>query len=133
VTPHSARLSFISTLQAQGVEVGLVAKLAEHKSAVVTLSHYTRAIRGERTRCRRWIGPMSRGRKSYLVLCGCTVKNFLENPLVIRTRKNGWQVSMQSACIAPVHIGQRPSMSFYVGKEGRHFTTCPIHLNGKSP
>ena len=37
VTSHSARHSFISTLQAQGVEVGLVAKLAGHKSAVVTL------------------------------------------------------------------------------------------------
>ncbi|HTO79456.1 MAG TPA: hypothetical protein VMJ31_06750 [Methylocystis sp.] len=30
----------------QGVEVGLVAKLAGHKSAVVTLSHYTHAMRG---------------------------------------------------------------------------------------
>jgi hypothetical protein len=40
-----ARL-FISTLQAQGVEVGLVAKLAGHKSAMVTLSHYTHAMRG---------------------------------------------------------------------------------------
>jgi hypothetical protein len=28
------------------VEVGLVAKLAGHKSAVVTLSHYTHAMRG---------------------------------------------------------------------------------------
>ena len=46
VTPHSARHSFISTLQAQGVEVGLVAKLAGHKIAVVTLSHYTHAMRG---------------------------------------------------------------------------------------
>ncbi len=46
VTPHSARHSFISTLQAQGVEVGLVAKLAGHKSAMVTLSHYTHAMRG---------------------------------------------------------------------------------------
>jgi integrase len=46
VTPHSARHSFVSTLQAQGVEVGLVAKLAGHKSAVVTLSHYTHAMRG---------------------------------------------------------------------------------------
>jgi integrase len=46
VTPHSSRHSFISTLQAQGVEVGLVAKLAGHKSAVVTLSHYTHAMRG---------------------------------------------------------------------------------------
>jgi integrase len=45
-TPHSARHSFISVLQAQGVEVGLVAKLAGHKSAVVTLSHYTHAMRG---------------------------------------------------------------------------------------
>jgi integrase len=46
VTPHSAGHSFISTLQAQGVEVGLVAKLAGHKNAVVTLSHYTHAMRG---------------------------------------------------------------------------------------
>jgi integrase len=46
VTPHSARHSFISTLQAQGVEVGLVAKLAGHKNAVVTLSHHTHAMRG---------------------------------------------------------------------------------------
>jgi integrase len=46
VTPHSARHSFISVLQAQGVEVGPVAKLAGHKNAVVTLSHYTHAMRG---------------------------------------------------------------------------------------
>jgi hypothetical protein len=36
----------VTTLQAQGVEVGLVAKLAGHKNAVVTLSHYTHAMRG---------------------------------------------------------------------------------------
>lgn len=46
VTPHSARHCFISTLQAQGVEVGLVAKLAGHANAVVTLGHYTQAVRG---------------------------------------------------------------------------------------
>jgi integrase len=46
VTPHSAWHSFISTLQAQGIEVGLVAKLAGHSSAAVTLSHYTQAVRG---------------------------------------------------------------------------------------
>jgi integrase len=46
VTPHSARHCFISTLQAQKVEVGLVAKLAGHANAVVTLSHYTQAVRG---------------------------------------------------------------------------------------
>jgi integrase len=45
-TPHSARHSYISTLQAQGVEVGLVAKLAGHASAIVTLGHYTQAVRG---------------------------------------------------------------------------------------
>jgi hypothetical protein len=37
---------FISTLQAQGIEVGLVAKLAGHASAIVTLGHYTQAVRG---------------------------------------------------------------------------------------
>jgi integrase len=46
VTPHSARHSFISTLQAQGVEVGLVAKIAGHANANVTLGHYTQAVRG---------------------------------------------------------------------------------------
>ncbi len=46
VTPHSARHSFISTLQAKGIEVGLVAKLAGHANPTVTLSHYTQAIRG---------------------------------------------------------------------------------------
>lgn len=46
VTPHSARHAFISTLQAQGIEIGLVAKLAGHSNAVVTLGHYTQAVRG---------------------------------------------------------------------------------------
>lgn len=46
VTPHSARHAFISTLQAKGIEVGLVAKLAGHANATVTLSHYTQAVRG---------------------------------------------------------------------------------------
>jgi len=46
VTPHSARHAFISTLQAQGVEVGLVAKLAGHANPAVTLGHYTQAVRG---------------------------------------------------------------------------------------
>jgi integrase len=46
VTPHSARHFFISTLQAQGVEIGLVAKLAGHANASVTLGHYTQAVRG---------------------------------------------------------------------------------------
>jgi len=46
VTLHSARHSFISTLQAQGIEVGLVAKLAGHANPAVTLGHYTQAVRG---------------------------------------------------------------------------------------
>ena len=46
VTPHSARHLFISGLQAQGVEVGLVSKLAGHANANVTLGHYTQAVRG---------------------------------------------------------------------------------------
>jgi integrase len=46
VTPHSARHAFISTLQAKGIEVGLVAKLAGHANATVTLAHYTQAVRG---------------------------------------------------------------------------------------
>jgi len=46
VAPHSARHAFISTLQAKGVEVGLVAKLADHANAAITLSHYTQAVRG---------------------------------------------------------------------------------------
>jgi integrase len=46
VSPHSARHSFISTLQAQGIEVGLVAKIAGHANVNVTLGHYTQAVRG---------------------------------------------------------------------------------------
>lgn len=46
VTPHSARHAFISTLQSKGIEVGLVAMLAGHANAAVTLSHYTQAVRG---------------------------------------------------------------------------------------
>lgn len=46
VTPHSARHSFISTLQAQGVEVGLVAKIVGHANANITLGFYTQAVRG---------------------------------------------------------------------------------------
>jgi integrase len=46
VTPHSARHAFISTLQASGIEIGLVAKLAGHSNATVTLGHYTQAVRG---------------------------------------------------------------------------------------
>ena len=46
VTPHSARHLFISTMQAQGIEVGLVAKIVGHANASITLSHYTQAVRG---------------------------------------------------------------------------------------
>ncbi|RTL72860.1 MAG: site-specific integrase [Hyphomicrobiales bacterium] len=46
VTPHSARHTFISVLQAAGVEVGLVSKLAGHANASITLQHYTQAVRG---------------------------------------------------------------------------------------
>ena len=46
VTPHSARHAFISNLQAQGIEVGLVAKIAGHANPMVTLGHYTQAVRG---------------------------------------------------------------------------------------
>jgi integrase len=48
VTPHSARHSYISTLQAAGIEVATVAKLAGHANPVTTLSVYSHAIaRGE--------------------------------------------------------------------------------------
>lgn len=46
VTPHSARHTYISTLQMRGVEVGLVAKMAGHSNPNVTLGHYTQAVRG---------------------------------------------------------------------------------------
>jgi len=46
VTPHSARHTFISVLQMQGIEVGLVAKIAGHSNPNVTLGHYTQAMRG---------------------------------------------------------------------------------------
>lgn len=46
VTPHSARHTYISVMQACGIEVGLVSKLAGHANATITLSHYTQAVRG---------------------------------------------------------------------------------------
>jgi integrase len=45
VTPHSARHAFISTLQASGIEIGVVAKLAGHADPAITLSHYTQPVR----------------------------------------------------------------------------------------
>jgi integrase len=44
VSPHSARHSFISTLQAEGIPVATVARLAGHKSPSVTLGFYTHAM-----------------------------------------------------------------------------------------
>jgi integrase len=46
VTPHSARHAFISMLQANGIEVGLVAELAGHADPTITLGYYTQAVRG---------------------------------------------------------------------------------------
>ena len=46
VTPHSARHSYISTLQTAGIEVAMVAKLAGHANPVTTLSVYSQAVRG---------------------------------------------------------------------------------------
>lgn len=46
VTHHSARHSFVSATQAQGVEVGLVAKRAGHANPAITLGHYKQAVRG---------------------------------------------------------------------------------------
>lgn len=45
ISPHAARHQWISTMQAQGIEIGLVAKLAGHASPNITLSHYTQAVR----------------------------------------------------------------------------------------
>ena len=42
----AARRGYSSTLQLQGVELGVVAKLLGHANANVTLSHYTQAMRG---------------------------------------------------------------------------------------
>jgi integrase len=46
ITPHSARHSYISTLQAAGIEVATVAKLAGHQNPVTTLGVYSHAMRG---------------------------------------------------------------------------------------
>ncbi len=45
IAPYAARHMTISFLQAQGVEVGLVAKIAGHSSPEVTLKYYTHAVR----------------------------------------------------------------------------------------
>ena len=46
VTPHSARHSYISTLQAAGIEVATVAKLAGHANPVTMLGVYSHSITG---------------------------------------------------------------------------------------
>jgi integrase len=46
VTPHSARHSYISTLQAAGIEIATVAKLAGHASPTTTLEIYSHARLG---------------------------------------------------------------------------------------
>lgn len=45
VPPYAARHMVISFLQAQGVEIGMVAKIAGHANPQVTLSYYTHAVR----------------------------------------------------------------------------------------
>ncbi len=45
IPPYAARHMAISFLQAQGVEIGLVAKIAGHANPQVTLQYYTHAIR----------------------------------------------------------------------------------------
>ncbi|WP_433962909.1 tyrosine-type recombinase/integrase [Roseitalea porphyridii] len=60
ITPHAARHVFVSALQAQGVEVGPVAKLAGHANPSVTLGHYTQAVRGGDGRTRSRIPAWAR-------------------------------------------------------------------------
>ncbi|MEC7028040.1 MAG: site-specific integrase, partial [Pseudomonadota bacterium] len=45
ISIYAARHMVISYLQAQGVEVGLVAKIAGHSSPQITLQYYTHAVR----------------------------------------------------------------------------------------
>lgn len=45
VAIYAARHMAISFLQAQGVEIGLVAKIAGHSSPQITLQYYTHAVR----------------------------------------------------------------------------------------
>ncbi|HRI76625.1 MAG TPA: site-specific integrase [Alphaproteobacteria bacterium] len=45
VTPYVARHLVISNLQAQGVEIGIVAKIAGHANPQITLQHYTHQVR----------------------------------------------------------------------------------------
>lgn len=41
ITPHEARHTFISLMQATGIDVATVSKIAGHKNPNVTLSHYS--------------------------------------------------------------------------------------------
>jgi len=45
ITPYAARHLLISNLQAEGVEIGVVSKIAGHKNPQVTLRFYTHAVR----------------------------------------------------------------------------------------
>jgi len=44
ITPYAARHMAISFLQSQGVEIGLVSKIAGHSSPNITLQYYTHAV-----------------------------------------------------------------------------------------
>jgi integrase len=46
VTPHSTRHSYFSALQAAGIEVVTVARLAGHANPVTTLGVYSHAVQG---------------------------------------------------------------------------------------
>ncbi len=45
IAPYAARHMAISHLQAQGVELGVVAKIAGHANPNITLQYYTHAVR----------------------------------------------------------------------------------------
>ena len=45
ITPYAARHLLISNLQAEGVEIGVVSKIAGHKNPQITLKYYTHAVR----------------------------------------------------------------------------------------
>lgn len=89
-TPHSARHSFISTLQAQGIEVDLVA------NPTVTLGHYTRSVRG---------GAVAATALERAYAAGLARTSWAENPLT----GHGRGLKEPSAVVLPARLEPLPS------------------------
>jgi hypothetical protein len=98
VTPHSARHCFISTLQAQGIEVGLVAKLAGHANANVTLVSPTGTLKYVSEIVQWSCSVLLIARASMPGGAGGNVNQIWKATIHIRTRRGGSRLAIGRTC-----------------------------------